>query len=107
MDQFNLERDLINSDVVRAQVQTDRTFAKELYAALCNMQFVHRDMEHPEADYWSCSWRYAGSIVSHIESVGGDYIDYYCAGNEGTISPRVTEVLTTLGWSARPWPNKE
>jgi hypothetical protein len=104
MDRFNLERDLINSDIVRAKVQTDRTFANELYAALCNVQFVHRDMDHPETDYWSCSWRYAGDIVSHIEAVGGDYMDYYCAGSEGTFSPRVAEVLASLGWAGRPWP---
>ena len=106
MSAFNLERDLVNSAVIREQVQTDHTFAKELYAALCNNQFVHTRMEHPDEDHWTCSWRYAGDIVAHIEAVGGDYMDYYCAGKEGTISPRVAEVLATLGWTGHPWPKR-
>lgn len=106
MIKFNLERDLVNSDVIREQVQTDPTFARELYAALCNNQFIHAKMEHSDEDYWSCSWRHAGDIVSHIEAVGGDYVDYYCAGNEGNISLRVETLLAELGWVGRPYPEE-
>lgn len=101
----DLERDLINSDAIRSLVQTDNTFALELYAALCNNQFIHRNMEHPDEDYWSCSWRYAGGVVSSIHAAGGDYMDYYCSGNEGFISPRVVDLLAALGWVGRPYPD--
>jgi hypothetical protein len=104
---FNLERDLVNSDVIRTLVQTDPTFAQELYAALCNNQFIHRDMEQPDQDYWSCSWRYAGDVVSGLDANGGDYLDYYCSGNEGRLSSRVADVLALLGWSGRPWPPEQ
>ena len=100
----NLERDLINSDTIRTLVQTDGTFALELYAALCNNQFIHRDMEQPDQDYWSCSWRYAGDVVSGLDANGGNYMDYYCSGNEGNISLRVATLLAEIGWVGRPYP---
>lgn len=103
---FNLERDLVNSDMIRSRVQTDRTFAEELYGALCNTQFLHTTMTHPDEEYWSCSWRYAGELVSHLEAAGGDYMDYYCWGNEGEITLRIAEALMTLGWWGRPWPKR-
>lgn len=100
---FNLERDLMESQIVRQRVQSDREFATELYAALCNNQFVHRDMpDNPEL-YWSCSWRYAGEIIADIEQAGGDYMEYYCGGNEGTISPQVATMLQEMGWTGKSW----
>jgi hypothetical protein len=105
MDTFNLERDLLNSDTIRTLVQTDAVFAQELYAALCNNQFVHVRMNHPEDEYWSCTWRYAGGVVAALGAAGGDYLDYYCSGNEGVISSRVAAVLSDIGWSSQPWPN--
>lgn len=107
MPRFDLEQDLLRNDAVRKLVQTDRDFGYELYAALCNNQFVHTRMEHPDKDYWSCTWRYAGSIVSDIASEGGDYMNYYCSGREGAISPRVAEILTTMDWSGHPWPGEQ
>lgn len=107
MSVYNLERDLVANEAIREAVQTDRTFANELYAALCNNQFIHVRMGDHENDYWSCTWRYAGEIVAHIESLGGDYMDYYCTGNEGTISPRVESALAAIGWSGRPWPKDD
>ena len=103
---FNLERTLVNSETIRTAVQTDSTFAHELYAALCNNQFVHRQMEHPDDEYWSCTWRYAGGIIAGLNANGGDYLDYYCGGDEGMVSPRVAEMLSALGWSARQWPEE-
>lgn len=100
----NLERDLMNSDVVRTLVQSDPSFARELYAALCNTQFIHTSMHVPDEEYWSCSWRYAGDLVSAIAAAGGDYMDYYCGGNEGDMSPRVAVLLSELGWSGSPYP---
>jgi len=102
---FNLGQDLLNNDTVRQSVQTDKTFAQELYSALCNTQFIHSNMANPKTEFWSCSWRYAGNIVAGIEANGGDYMDYYCNGNEGQISPRIKTILASLGWSSQPWPD--
>jgi hypothetical protein len=99
----NLEHDLMNSDIVRNCVHRDRGFADELYAALCNNQFRHIDMPDDPEVWWSCTWRYAAGIVADIDDANGDYLDFYCAGNEGTISPRIEQMLFELGWSGRPW----
>jgi len=107
MNKFNFERDLINSDTVRAQVQNDHTFAQELYAALCNNQFVHTTMRRPDDEYWSCSWRYAGDLVAGLVAQGEGYLDYYCGGHEGTISSRVAATLADIGWSGRPYPKTD
>ena len=102
---FDLERDIINTESIRMRVRHDPSFAQELYAALCNNQFVHVDMEHPEDEYWSCTWRYAGGVIAGTVAVMGDYLDYYCSGNEGEISPRIAEALAEIGWSGHPWPD--
>ncbi len=99
---FDLELDLISSEAVRALAQTEVRFAREIYAALCNNKFIHRDMEQPE-DYWSCTWRYAGEIASRLEMRGGDYLEHYCSGNESDISPRVAKLLAELGWVGHPY----
>lgn len=106
MRNFNLERDLVNNNTVRQLVQTDEVFAQELYAALCNMQFIHTDMNSPNEEYWACSWRASGDIVAGIDATGGSYMDYYCSGNEGHITERIQTILRDMGWSGRPWPKE-
>lgn len=100
---FDLELDLISSEAVRALVQADERFTREIYDALCNNKFIHRDMEQPE-DYWSCSWRYAGDVASNLEMGGGGYLEHYCTGNESHISPRVAKLMADLGWVGHPYP---
>lgn len=103
---FNLEQDLYANAALLAQIETDRSLADELYAALCNNQFRHREM-HPDAPFWSCSWRYAGGIVAELTDPSRyDYLDFYCGGNEGYISPRVEALLDGMGWVGNPWPDE-
>ena len=47
---------------------------------------------------WSCSWRYAGGIIAHMRREG-DYIDWYCAGDEGTVTGEIKEDFKQLGWT--------
>jgi hypothetical protein len=87
---YDLENDLRSPKVMKA-VQ-DLEFAKELYAAFCNVSWYKNGIE------WGCSWRYAGEIVAELRNVGEDYLDFYCSGYEGRVTDRVAELLNDLNW---------
>lgn len=88
----SLERDLAGSPGIGRRIASD-LFARLLYAALCNTEWRHRETEA----VWSCSWRSAGGIVAHLRGEG-DYVDWYCAGNEGLVDEGVLEEIEALGW---------
>jgi hypothetical protein len=47
---------------------------------MCNNDFIKREMwPLLKEQKWSCSWRYAGGIIAHMQQKG-DYIDWYCSG---------------------------
>ena len=76
----NLEWDLRTTDWILEKVRADDAYAQNLYAAMCNNEFVKREMWPLLKDQrWSCSWRYAGGIIAHMQQKG-DYIDWYCSG---------------------------
>jgi len=103
----DLEQDLKNSKLIVEKIKTSDNYAQNLYAALCNNQFI-KEKE------WSCSWRYAGGIISdiiHDETDCGNYLDWYCSGcwsgeseayekylPEGFVSGEIEEDLNELGW---------
>lgn len=94
----DLEHDLSESREIREQLQADPTLAQELYAGLCNNVFRHASMTAEEG--WSCSWRYAGGVVAGlVDPEHQDYLDYYCSGNEGYVSDRIRQMLSSLGWT--------
>jgi hypothetical protein len=86
------------------RVRTDDDFAHDLYGALCNMRWRRRGTDTKPV---SMSWRYAGGVVSHLACKGGCYLDYYCSGNEGIVSPSIRNALGELGWIPAPWPKDE
>jgi hypothetical protein len=101
---YNLADELRNDPTVCEKVQTRPHYAYELYGALCNMQWIKREvMPFLRDERWSCSWRYAGGIVADIEG-SGDYMDYYCTGNEGIVTDEIKADLLALGWEPVPWP---
>lgn len=76
----NLEFDLRSTEWICDKVKESRVYAQHLYAALCNNSFQRNDMLPILKDQrWSCSWRYAGGIVSDMREEG-DYINWYCSG---------------------------
>ena len=80
----NMEYDLLTSDWILEKVRADDAYAQNLYAAMCNNDFVKMEVipilrQDPDKDYWSASWRYAGGIVADMQQKG-DYIDWYCSG---------------------------
>lgn len=76
----NLEWDLRTTDWILEKVRSNDAYAQNLYAAMCNNDFIKREMWPILKDQkWSCSWRYAGGIIAHMQQKG-DYIDWYCSG---------------------------
>ena len=89
---------------------SDKTFAQNFYAALCNTVWV--DSNNNEFLF---SWRGAGTLVSDIRNnffeTYEDYLDYYCSGlksdyniqldsnfvEEGYVTPEVSEFMESLG----------
>lgn len=97
----NLEWDLRTSNLMCARVLHDQ-YAKKLYAALCNTDWLRTEVipllrQDPNRDLWHCSWRSAGGIVANMREQG-DYMDWYCAGQEGHIDPQISADLKALGW---------
>ncbi len=126
----SMEYDLLTTDWILTKVRANETYAQNLYAAMCNMRFVRKELfpylrQDPDKDLWSASWRYAGGIIADMRQEG-DYIDWYCSGiangdfpdaidvpyqmkkfvPEGTVTEEIEADLFKLGWVPVPW-NKD
>ena len=111
----NLEYDLRTIDWILAKVRNSESYAQNLYAALCNNDFIRNDVWPILAEKkWSCSWRHAGGIIADMREEG-DYIDWYCSGigeglgngdpngtrgyvNESVVTNEIKADLLKLGW---------
>ena len=87
---------------IKQKVRTDEVYAQNLYAALCNMQWVKDD----SVKAWHCSWRYAGSVVATMNGEG-DYLDWYFSSslfskegfvNEGAVTDCIINDLKEIGF---------
>ena len=107
----NLEYDLRTTDWILEKVRTDKKYAQNLYAALCNNDFQKQDVvEILKDNVWSCSWRYAGGIIADMRQKG-DYIEWYLSGitikidtdivPEGDVTDEVRSDLLKLGWTVK------
>lgn len=111
----NMEYDLRSTEWILEKVRASDSYAQNLYAAMCNKEFIKLDVIPILKDQrWSCSWRSAGGIVADMLQKG-DYIDWYCSGiggglgngdetgtkgyvSEGTVTDEIQEDLKKLGW---------
>lgn len=127
----NMEYDLLTTDWILEKVRASDSYAQNLYAAMCNMRFVRKELfpylrQDPDKDLWSASWRYAGGIIADMQQKG-DYIDWYCSGiggvnaeydakesaeqwskrtgyvSEGVVTEEIEADLLRLGWIPVPW----
>ena len=87
----NLEYDLLNNERIVAKCVNSPVYCRDFYGALCNNRFFYGDKE------WTCSWRMAGGIVAEIVREG-DYLTYYCNGNEGFVTDEIRLDLMMMGW---------
>jgi len=118
--QDNLEYDLRSTEWICNKVKASNVYAQNLYAAMCNMQFIKLDVMPILKDQrWSCSWRHSGGIIADMQEKG-DYIDWYCSGiqndeevktsnyvPEGVVTDEIREDLKRLGWAAVEWEDDE
>ena len=109
----NMEYDLRSTKWICDKVKSNKTYAQNLYAAMCNMEFVKNEVWPLLKDQrWSASWRHAGGIVADMREEG-DSIEWYCSGiqgepdedwvdlghvSEGTVTDQIREDLFKLGW---------
>jgi len=106
----NMEYDLRSTEWILEKVRTNKVYAQNLYAAMCNNDFQKLDVMPILKDQrWSCSWRSAGGIIADMRQEG-DYIDWYCSGiremdaepngyvPEMTVTDEIREDLKQLGW---------
>ena len=107
----NLEHELKNCDWIIAKAKSDKSYAQNIYASLCNMEWQKRDIwPILKEETWSCTWRYAGGLVAQLIEEG-DYMDWYCSGigtdnlkyvREGTVTDEIAEDFLKLGWMSIP-----
>ena len=109
----NLEYDLLTTEWILQKVRISESYAQNLYAAMCNNEFIKNDVwPILSDDRWSCTWRSAGGIIADMLQEG-DYIDWYCSGigfhdksgegpenyvPEGMVTDEIREDLLKLGW---------
>lgn len=121
----NMEYDLRSTDWILGKVRVSDTYAQNLYAAMCNNEFIKLEVINIlKNETWSCSWRHAGGVIADMQQKG-DYIDWYCSGigdglgngdtdgtkkyvGEGCITEEIRDDLQRLGWGIAPggdWEN--
>lgn len=91
---FNLGYDLRSNERMLSKARNSEVYCQQLYASLCNNQFFYGDKP------WTCTWRFAGGIISDMIQKG-DYIDWYCSGNEGFVTDEIKLDLMMMGWTVR------
>ena len=92
----NMEYDLRSTKWICDKAKERKSYAQNLYAAMCNNDFQKNEfMPRLAGKTWSCSWRYAGGIIADMIEKG-DYIDWYCSGirNDGFDDPEDDSELT-------------
>ena len=119
----DLEYDLRTCDWILAKARASKSYAQNIYAAMCNMRWQKLDtFPILKDEYWSCSWRSAGGIVADMLQKG-DYIDWYCSGirngfdmggspeegpvgyvPEATVTEEIRVDFQKIGWIPAEWP---
>ena len=116
----SMQTDMMEAEWFRNRVKSSKSYAQNLYAAMCNNEFQKQDTWEVLIDNrWSCSWRAAGGVVATLRDCGEDYLDYYCSGmggfatldrdpgiyyeengyvKESEVTAEIREDLLRLGW---------
>lgn len=99
----DLEQEIKSCEFICNKIKNDHNYATNFYRALCNTEWYKLEVESIlKGQYWCCSWRYAGGIISDIQN-SGDYLDWYCSGDEGYIDPEIAQDLKKIGWIGKSY----
>ena len=120
MTHYSMQTDMMDAEWFRNKVKSSKSYAQNLYAAMCNNEFQKQDTWEVLADSrWGCSWRAAGGVVATLRDSDEDYMDYYCSGmggfavqeqdpasyyeengyvKESEVTDEIREDLLRLGW---------
>ena len=93
----NLFRDIIDSQNIKNKMRASKDYCKRFYAAMCNTD-LYKVGATGEYGY---SWRSAGGLIADILGEG-DYLNWYCSGNEGFVDDEVQNDLNAIGWKVVP-----
>ena len=111
----DLEKDLLNSNYIREKAYRNQDYCQNLYAALCNNEWIKADvLSILAAEHWHCSWRYAGGIAAGLHNGSGwegqdDYMEFYLLKDfsgsdysrwftEGIVTDEIREDFKRIGW---------
>lgn len=90
----DLEYELRTNEYIHNKCIASEIYCQDLYAALCNNEFTK------DGKTCSYTWRNVGGIIANILEKG-DYIDWYCSGNEGYITDEIKKDINNMGWEIR------
>jgi hypothetical protein len=86
----NFEKDL--EELFKEQMLNDNDLCAKVWSALANVDWINID-----GTEYSCSFRYAGSLIARI--IGrGTYLDWYAKGAYGVVDEYIAEALQRRGW---------
>jgi len=107
---FNLERDIRGADWIVSKVQQQEIYAQNLYAALCNNQYVPVDVWGILKNiHWDCNWRNAANIIADIRN-DDSHDNWYCSGTgfkgtdftgfveESYVTEEIENDFMVIGW---------
>ncbi len=72
----------------------DEHFARDLYTALCNAEFVNIFTLEKE----SMTWTAASGFVVELRGFAEDDEEFYCSGNEGECPRNLELLFLKMGW---------
>jgi len=119
---YDLEQDIRTCAWMMQKVRERENYAQNLYAAMCNNVFQRNEVwPRLKNEYWSCSWRSAGGLISRLRN-SGDYMDWYCSGiggglgngdetgikgyvPESEVTDEIRQDLFAIGWTVEPYPD--
>lgn len=93
-EMLNTNPDLIRDikeSFIREKIIHIPGYDTKVYNALCNTKLIKHNFEE------SVSWRTAGGIIAEIKGEG-DYLSYYCSGEESFIDDEIRNDFSIVGW---------
>lgn len=95
-NQVSFSRDMSDDLIIKQKLRSSKSYCKRFYSTLCNNELFKGEFGT------GYSWRATGGLIADLLGQG-DYMDWYCSGNEGLIDEEVEQDLARLGWVVKPY----